>query len=105
MPLRTIWKRPRDTRTHRNHLPAKGGETVEGRKFQAREGLVTEGGELMEKDMTEALTDAALIAAAQRVERQEIAGYGCVLHPRDEFWETGKQPSFSVRHSLQKGSR
>jgi len=46
------------------------------------EGLVKEGGEVMEEDMeedmTEALKDAALIAAAQRVAHYEIAGQGGV---------------------------
>jgi ferritin-like metal-binding protein YciE len=54
------------------------GEKVEGKKCKAMEGLIKEGGEVIEEDMTEALKDAALIAAAQRVEHYEIAGYGCV---------------------------
>lgn len=54
------------------------GEKVEGKKCKAMEGLVKEGAEVIEEDMTEALKDAALIAAAQRVEHYEIAGYGCV---------------------------
>ena len=54
------------------------GEKVEGKKCKAMEGLVKEGGEVIKEDMTEALKDAALIAAAQRVEHYEIAGYGCV---------------------------
>jgi ferritin-like metal-binding protein YciE len=54
------------------------GEKVEGKKCKAMEGLVKEGAEVIEEDMTDALKDAALIAAAQRVEHYEIAGYGCV---------------------------
>ena len=42
------------------------------------EGLVKEGGEVIEEDMEDEIKDAALIAAAQRVEHYEIAGYGCV---------------------------
>jgi ferritin-like metal-binding protein YciE len=42
------------------------------------EGLVKEGAEVIEEDMEDSLKDAALIAAAQRVEHYEIAGYGCV---------------------------
>jgi ferritin-like metal-binding protein YciE len=53
-------------------------EKVEGKKCKAMEGLVKEGSEVIEEDMTEEIKDAALIAAAQRVEHYEIAGYGCV---------------------------
>ena len=42
------------------------------------EGLVEEGSEVIEEDMEDDVGDAALIAAAQRVEHYEIAGYGCV---------------------------
>jgi ferritin-like metal-binding protein YciE len=54
------------------------GEKVEGKRCKAMEGLVKEGGEVIDEDMTAAIKDAALIAAAQRVEHHEIAGYGCV---------------------------
>jgi ferritin-like metal-binding protein YciE len=54
------------------------GEKTQGKKCKAMEGLVKEGGEVIEEDMTDELKDAALIAAAQRVEHYEIAGYGCV---------------------------
>ena len=54
------------------------GEKVAGKKCKAMEGLVKEGGEVIEEDMEDAIKDAALIAAAQRVEHYEIAGYGCV---------------------------
>jgi ferritin-like metal-binding protein YciE len=43
------------------------------------EGLIKEGSEVIENDDFEGeLKDAALIAAAQRVEHYEIAGYGTV---------------------------
>jgi ferritin-like metal-binding protein YciE len=42
-------------------------------------GLVEEGKEVMEEDMEDEVMDAALIAAAQRVEHYEIAGYGELL--------------------------
>jgi ferritin-like metal-binding protein YciE len=54
------------------------GEKVVGKKCKAMEGLVKEGGDVIEEDMTDEIKDAALIAAAQRVEHYEIAGYGCV---------------------------
>jgi ferritin-like metal-binding protein YciE len=41
------------------------------------EGLLEEGQEVLEADMEDDVRDAALIAAAQRVEHYEIAGYGC----------------------------
>lgn len=48
-----------------------------GKKCKAMEGLVEEGKEVMEEAEPPVL-DAALIAAAQRVEHYEMAGYGCV---------------------------
>jgi ferritin-like metal-binding protein YciE len=49
-----------------------------GKKCLAMEGLIAEGKEIMEEDMDENVLDAALIAAAQKVEHYEIAGYGTV---------------------------
>jgi ferritin-like metal-binding protein YciE len=54
------------------------GETAKGQKCKAMEGLVKEGSEVIEEDMEDGVKDAALIAAAQRVEHYEMAGYGCV---------------------------
>jgi len=42
------------------------------------EGLLEEGKEVLQEDMDEETRDAALIAAAQRVEHYEMAGYGTV---------------------------
>jgi len=42
------------------------------------EGLIEEGKELMEEDAEENVLNAGLIAAAQKVEHYEMAGYGCV---------------------------
>lgn len=44
---------------------------------KAMAGLIEEGGEILKASGDEAVIDAALIAAAQRVEHYEIAGYGC----------------------------
>ena len=44
------------------------GEKVGGKKCKAMEGLVEEGGEIIKEDMEDGIKDAALIAAAQRVE-------------------------------------
>jgi len=54
------------------------GESPKGKKCAAMEGLVKEGGEVIEEDFEGALMDAALIGAAQRVEHYEIAAYGTV---------------------------
>lgn len=49
-----------------------------GKKCKGIEGIIAEGQETMEKELPEPLGDAALIAAAQRVEHYEIAAYGTV---------------------------
>ena len=54
------------------------GENAKGQKCKAMEGLVKEGSEVIEEDMEDGVKDAALIAAAQRVEHYEMAGYGTV---------------------------
>src|SRR3954470_13045506 len=54
------------------------GASPKGKKCKAMEGLIEEGKEMMEEDAEPEVMDAGLIAAAQRVEHYEIAGYGCV---------------------------
>ena len=49
-----------------------------GKKCKAMEGLIKEGEELIAEDAESEVLDAGLIAAAQRVEHYEMAGYGCV---------------------------
>ncbi|MFY9842412.1 MAG: ferritin-like domain-containing protein [Terriglobales bacterium] len=69
------------TREHAQRIEAicsKMGEKAQGKKCKAMEGLVKEGGEVINEEMEDGIKDAALIAAAQRVEHYEIAGYGCV---------------------------
>lgn len=56
------------------------GEDPEGHECQAMKGLIKEGEELL-KQKSKAdpdVLDAGLIAAAQRIEHYEIAGYGTV---------------------------
>lgn len=48
-----------------------------GKKCKAMEGLIEEGREAIDEYEDDNVRDAALIAAAQRVEHYEIAGYGC----------------------------
>src|SRR4029077_13043153 len=47
------------------------------KKCKAMEGLIKEGQEVISEKGDAAVKDAALIAAAQRVEHYEMAGYGC----------------------------
>jgi ferritin-like metal-binding protein YciE len=53
-------------------------ESPKGKKCKGMEGLIKEGGEMIEEDLAPEELDAGLISAAQRVEHYEIAGYGCV---------------------------
>ena len=54
------------------------GKRPTGKTCKAMQGLVEEGNELMQEDAEPEVLDAGLIAAAQRVEHYEIAGYGTV---------------------------
>jgi ferritin-like metal-binding protein YciE len=56
------------------------GANPEGHECQAMKGIIKEGEELIAKrrDADSDVMDAGLIAAAQRVEHYEIAGYGTV---------------------------
>jgi|SRR5271166_275593 len=51
-------------------------QTTRGPKCKGMEGVVAEGAEIMEKEADIEVKDAGLIAAAQRVEHYEMAGYG-----------------------------
>ncbi len=64
------------------------GEKATGKKCLGMEGLVKEGAETMGEDFEDAMMDAALIAAAQRVEHYEIAGYGSVIAYADLLGES-----------------
>ena len=52
------------------------GGSPRGKKCVGMEGLVEEGNEIMKEDAEPEVMDAGLIAAAQKVEHYEIAGYG-----------------------------
>jgi ferritin-like metal-binding protein YciE len=52
------------------------GEKASGKKCAAMAGLVKEGDEIAADTESTAVRDAGLIAAAQKVEHYEIAGYG-----------------------------
>ena len=51
-------------------------QSTRGPKCKGMEGIIAEGAELIEEDADPEVKDAGLIAAAQRVEHYEIAGYG-----------------------------
>jgi ferritin-like metal-binding protein YciE len=54
------------------------GESTRGEKCKGMEGLLEEGKKMMEEDAAPEVLDAALIAAAQKVEHYEIASYGTI---------------------------
>jgi ferritin-like metal-binding protein YciE len=52
-------------------------ESTRSPKCEGMEGLIAEGDKMAKEDGEDEVRDAGLIAAAQRVEHYEIAGYGC----------------------------
>ncbi len=54
------------------------GKKAKGKTCKAMQGLIEEGEETIQEDAEPEVRDAALIAAAQRVEHYEMAGYGTV---------------------------
>ena len=55
------------------------GQAARGKRCPGMEGIVEEGKEIMQEEGAETVIDAALIAAAQKVEHYEIAAYGCLV--------------------------
>jgi ferritin-like metal-binding protein YciE len=53
------------------------GQDAERESCEAMQGLIAEGEEMIGLEGDPEVKDAGLIAAAQRVEHYEIAGYGC----------------------------
>ncbi|HEX8311093.1 MAG TPA: ferritin-like domain-containing protein [Chthoniobacteraceae bacterium] len=53
------------------------GQSTRGPKCKGMEGVIAEGDEMIKEKADEEVRDAGLIAAAQRVEHYEMAGYGC----------------------------
>jgi ferritin-like metal-binding protein YciE len=51
-------------------------QSTRGPKCKGMEGIVAEGAEMIEEEAEVEVKDAGLIAAAQRVEHYEMAGYG-----------------------------
>ncbi len=54
------------------------GIPAKAKKCEGMAGLLEEGRKMMETEAEPAVMDAALIAAAQKVEHYEIASYGCL---------------------------
>lgn len=69
------------------------GEKPGGHTCKAMQGLIAEGEEMARMRGDPAAVDAGLIAAAQRVEHYEIAGYGCV---RTYAAQLGEQQSAAL---------
>jgi len=55
-------------------------EKPTGKKCKGMEGLIDEGDDMLSEKGSEAVRDAGIIAAAQRVEHYEIAAYGCAIN-------------------------
>jgi len=69
------------TKTHVQRIEQifqKLGSKPKAQTCKGMEGLIKEGTEMIKMRGEPAAIDAGLIAAAQRVEHYEIAGYGCV---------------------------
>ncbi|HEY2799468.1 MAG TPA: ferritin-like domain-containing protein [Chthoniobacterales bacterium] len=68
-----------ETKTHVERLEEifdKLGKKPSGKTCKAMKGLIEEGSEIMSEDGLDSVIDAGIIAAAQRVEHYEMAGYG-----------------------------
>ena len=55
------------------------GESARGKQCEGIAGIIEEGKDAMSQNFDESTMDAALIAAAQRIEHYEIAAYGTVV--------------------------
>lgn len=79
------------TKTHATRLEGifrQLGEDPGGETCDAMKGLVTEGESMIKAKGDDAVRDAGLIGAAQRVEHYEMAGYGTVRSLAQKLGET-----------------
>lgn len=87
--LKTAFQQHLDeTRTQKQRLEqifSEIGAPPQGETCEAMEGLIKEGEEVIKASGDAKVKDAALIAAAQRVEHYEMAGYGTVRTYADEL--------------------
>lgn len=77
---------------------------LDGHTCKAMAGLIAEGQETMSERATAEVMDAALIAAAQRIEHYEISGYGTAAHfaerlGHDEVAELLRQTLAEEQHT------
>ncbi|REK09057.1 MAG: ferritin-like domain-containing protein [Planctomycetota bacterium] len=69
-----------ETRAHKLRLEQAFkllGQRPQPETCEAMQGLISEGEEIVQAEGDAEVKDAALIAAAQRIEHYEVAGYGC----------------------------
>jgi ferritin-like metal-binding protein YciE len=64
------------------------GEKARSKTCHAMKGLIEEGNEAIQEDAPEAIRDAKMIGAAQRIEHYEIAGYGTARAFAETLGET-----------------
>lgn len=67
-----------------NQIAEKLGKSLKGHTCAAMKALIAEGSAWMEEDAAPELVDAGLVAAAQRVEHYEMAGY-VIVHNFSEL--------------------
>lgn len=87
----TFTRHLEETKRHAQRIEAmmtKLDQSPRGKKCKAMEGLLEEGREVMEGDAPSVIKDLALIAAAQKIEHYEIAGYGCARTLADLIGES-----------------
>ncbi len=68
------------TKEHATRLESilkRHGQTTRGPACKGMKGVLEEGAEMIDEEGDDEVRDAGLIAAAQRVEHYEMAGYGC----------------------------
>ena len=78
---RAITAHLQETRQHRTKLEAlleKTDESADAKKSEAMAALISEGEDIIKDVKDDAVRDAGLILAAQRVEHYEIASYGAM---------------------------
>ena len=80
------------------------GHPVKGKKCEGMAGLIEEGKKMMEQDAEPAVLDAALIAAAQKVEHYEIASTAASA-PTPRCWATTRCTSSWARTWTRKRPR
>lgn len=90
--LRNVFSRHlEETREHVHRIEmiaTRLDESVRGKRSRAMEGLIEEARDVLESDAASEIKDLALIAAAQKVEHYEIAGYGCARTLADLIGES-----------------